>query len=378
MPRFPFPSYLTALLLALPLFLGLPSPEAFGQEAAKKLTVAIVEIEPFVVRKDGKKDQWTGLGIELWTQIARDLELEYEFRPMTASIAKRSLQDGTADLAIGDFDINSEDYRHLEFGFPYLHSSFAIASLEREESAFPRIVERLFSNTILYILGVLVLLMVFGGTIFWLMEKDNNPEMFKIDHGRLRFLNGAIWSFLLVTAQEPDVFKNSSLRGRLFATGLLIIGITVSAGYIALITSSFTVSEMTVASHGEEDLANLRIVTPANSSGIDYLNRHHLRHNIFPNIHLAADALFDGSADAIVADGIELVYFARRHAEAPLAISPIHHETEYVSLLFPKNSPLVAETNTVLINFIESAVWNRLRTQYLGQKVSSELVAMNN
>ena len=370
----PFYKILAFLILLTFLFLlATPSP---AQDNRQKLTVAVVEVEPFVIRNHSRSDQWSGLGIEVWSHIAQQLELEYEFKPMTASIAKRSLRDGTVDVAIGDFDINSEDYKHLDYGTPYLHSNFAIASREKRRSAIAQIADKLLSNTILWVLGILILLMIFGGTVFWLMEKDNNPEMFKIDHGRLRFLNGAIWSFLLVTAQEPDVFKNSSLRGRLFATALLIIGITVSAGYIALITSTFTVSEMTVASYEADDLPDLKIVTPANSSGIDYLNRHHLHYNIFPSLHLATDAIADGSADAVVASGVELLYHVRRHAEEPLAITPIHHETEYVALLFPKGSPLVARTNQPLIEFIESDVWTQLRSRYLGRKLDFELLAL--
>ena len=350
------------------LFLGiLPAHQAVAQEA-DKLVVAVVEVEPFVIRETGSRSEsWTGLSVELWKQIATELELEYEFRPMSAAIARQSLQDGRVDVALGDFAINGPDYRHIDYSHPYLHSNYAVASLALKESAFSQVLDRFFSSTVLLVLGVLLVLMVFGGTVFWLMEKDRNPEMFKIDHGRFRFLNGAIWSFLLVTAQEPDVFKNSSLWGRLFATALLIVGITVSASYIALITSSLTVNEITTAHYGEEDLPDLRVLTLSNSSGIGYLNRHHLNYKIYPNMELAIEALEQGDADAVFADGIELIYHMRRHSNAPVALSPILQETEYIALAFPKGSDLVAKTNLPLIEFVETPIWYRLRSQYLGR-----------
>jgi ABC-type amino acid transport substrate-binding protein len=61
-------------LAAQPLHDAVPHP-------GKKLIVGVVQDPPYIIKeRDG---QWSGLNVEIWKSIVRDLRIDYEFREMT-------------------------------------------------------------------------------------------------------------------------------------------------------------------------------------------------------------------------------------------------------------------------------------------------------
>src|SRR5208337_4359381 len=89
----------SALLAALT-----PAPEAYGQRGPvvpsvnKKLAVGTKEAPPFSMKDlDG---QWTGISIDLWRQIAAELNLSYEFRELDQYDLLQGLTNGSLDVVV--------------------------------------------------------------------------------------------------------------------------------------------------------------------------------------------------------------------------------------------------------------------------------------
>ena len=76
--------------------------------------------KPFVFKgKDGKH---TGFDIDLWAAIAKDLNLEYELKPMAFDALIPALLEKKIDVALAGMTINSGRERLIDFSFPYFES----------------------------------------------------------------------------------------------------------------------------------------------------------------------------------------------------------------------------------------------------------------
>jgi polar amino acid transport system substrate-binding protein len=143
--------------------------------------------------------------------------------------------------------------------------------------------------------------------------------------------------------------------------------VTLSASYVAIITSSLTVNTLTSKFHGIEDLPFIRVAALTDTRATDYLTEYNIKHTEFETLRSAITALENEQIDVVVADDAELGYFIRHHHDKPVTVLPVSLETEYYALAFPRNSPLADKINPAISKFIESPQWKELLRRYLGQ-----------
>lgn len=343
-----------------------------GQPAETRPLVVGVALgeEPFVI--DEGEAGWTGLGIELWRHVADDLGLTYTFKPYKHVELRDALNWGEIDVAIGDFVFNADDDRVFTFSHPYMHTALALAVPVDDSSIITLVLEKLLNETVLIIIGSLLGLVLLGATVFWLRERRSNQLLYPPGHEKWNFWNGIMWALLLITAQEPDIFKNDSFLGRVVALLLLIVGVTVAASYIAVITSAVTVTQIERETAEARDLASLKLGTLRGTSAERFLSKEHLRHALFDDLHGALDALEAGEIEGVVADRLELAYHYRRHADAKAELFPVRHPSEYLAFLFQKDNPLARQVNGPLLSFVETPVWGELRERFLGSATAHE------
>ncbi|MCP3689078.1 MAG: transporter substrate-binding domain-containing protein [Gammaproteobacteria bacterium] len=328
------------------------------------LRVGVWEIGPFVVKD--YDDSWTGLAIEIWEHVANKSGLKYEYVPYVHHDLLDAIVTGEVDVGIAGIPVTHSYAGLVDFSRTFLHSDLGIASRTDTGTAFNHIISTLSSSTSLGILGAMLLLVLLAAIAFWALEQRVNDLVYDSAHSKFNFFNGIIWALLLITAQEPDVFKNKSRIGRVIGMLLLVIGVTISASYIALITSAITVNQMTDTVYRVEDLPFVKVGSLHDSRASEYLAEHHLKHIEFEDIHDAMHAVEVGQIDAFVANEIVLRFFARRHSDQKISISSVNLETEYYSLAFPNRSTLSDQINPALLEFIESPLWKELLGRYVG------------
>jgi ABC-type amino acid transport substrate-binding protein len=103
------------LVIGFSLLIIVMSTEVDGQQssaASQPLIVGTKEAPPFSMKtSDG---QWTGLSIDLWRQIAADLNFRFEFRELALKQLLDGVTDGSLDAAVAAFTITPE--REKNFG----------------------------------------------------------------------------------------------------------------------------------------------------------------------------------------------------------------------------------------------------------------------
>ncbi len=140
------------------------------------LRVATKTFEPLVIY-DVQTRQYTGFSIELWDEIADELEVEYELYGVN-SVAKLldEVERGSADIATAGIGITSTREQVLDFSHAFFESGLQIMVADDSgllDEVLIRVLATLFTIELLYILGFLIVVLLgfcphylaFGATI---------------------------------------------------------------------------------------------------------------------------------------------------------------------------------------------------------------------
>ena len=122
--------------------------------------------------------RWTGISIDLWRQIAAELNLTYEFRELDQQNLLAGLTDRSLDVVVSMLTITPERLDKFDFTYPFYTTGLGIAVPVKEKNAWISIIKQLFSHTVLVILIIIFLVLLIVGILVWLFERKLNHEHF--------------------------------------------------------------------------------------------------------------------------------------------------------------------------------------------------------
>ncbi len=229
---------------------ALPEPSHNVQNKIRQtLVVAVSQAPPYSMQdEDGN---WSGITVDLWREIARQLKVNYEFKRFEkVTDLMKGLQSGSVDLAATGLSITSERQKMCDFSEPYLASSEAIAVNADQQSNIFRVVRSTFLNWtfLLLVLGV-VGLAVCGALILWLLEHKSDSEHYS-GKTMKSFAKSLFWSTMVMAGREfPkavgwSVVSPTTFAGRLFAMFWMILGVVLVSVLTAAAASVFTSKEI--------------------------------------------------------------------------------------------------------------------------------------
>src|SRR5215475_8511364 len=137
------------------LFLSLLATQSFGQPKPENLRVATRLVKPFVFEDKG---QLSGFSVELWQEIARQLNIKSEFvvKPTVRDLLA-SIDDHEANLGIAAISITAERELKWDFSQPMFDAGLQILiPIQANRSMLvTTILANLFSSAVVpYVLGV--------------------------------------------------------------------------------------------------------------------------------------------------------------------------------------------------------------------------------
>jgi ABC-type amino acid transport substrate-binding protein len=157
-----------------------------------------------------------------------------------------------------------------------------------------------------------------------------------------------------------------TLAGRLIGLVWMFAAIIVISSFTAAIATSLTVSRLETAIHGPEDLYHVRVVSVAQSTSAEYLQRKGIGFTPSKDLESALAALAEGRYDALVYDEPLLKYHIRNRYGGDLRLVPEHFERQDYALALPSGSPLREPLNLVLLDLLEEDELNAIAQRYLG------------
>jgi ABC-type amino acid transport substrate-binding protein len=349
------------LLLLLACLTDAALPAQTGEDP--ELIVATREVPPFAMQVNG---HWAGIAIELWSRVAKELDLTYELRAMGLSDMLEALETGSADAAVAALTITSDREARLDFTHPFHTSGLGIAVHQRSGGAWWDAVERVFSERFLKALAPLLLLLTLIGVLVWLVERRRNPQF---ERNAIRGIgSGLWWSAVTMTTVGYGDKAPKTLPGRLIAIIWMFASIIIISSITAAIATALTVGELEQSITGIDDLYGARVLTLPESTSEAFLDNRLIRHRTVATLSEALEAIERGEADALVYDAPVLRYMVAQRHPTTLRVLPQVLQRQDYGIALPSASPMREQINRELLKVIRAEDWQQLLERFLGRE----------
>jgi len=329
----------------------------------KTLTIGIKKIAPFVIKSpDGA---FSGISVDLWRELAVDMNVNYEFVEYDLNGLINALSDGTVDVGIAALSVTPTREEKFDFSQPYYNTGLGIAvSMDNSYSSSTFLTSLLswdVAKTILYL--TLALLSV--GFLVWTFERTKNPNHF--GGGIIKGVaSGFWWSAVSMTTIGYGDKYPITLGGRLVALFWMFTAILMISTFTATMSSSITVNKLQSTINGPEDLAKIKVGTVKHSTSENYLNKNNRNYVGYQTASESLEALSEKKVGAVVYDIATLQYLVNTEFNGTIRVLPVTFEKQNYAIAVPLNSSIRKQINYVLLNKLSQPNWQSILYRYLG------------
>ncbi len=337
---------------------------AQGQtQAGRTLIVGTKEVPPFAMKNsDGT---WTGVSIDLWRQIAGELNLPFEFQERDLQGLLDGVADGSLDIAVAALSITAEREEICDFSHPYYVTGLGIAIAPKHKTPWLAVLKKVFSSHYLKVVIGLCALLLALGTLIWWFERKRNPEQF--GGGTAAGIgSGFWWSAVTMTTVGYGDKAPITFAGRVVAFIWMLLAIIIVSVFTASITSTLTVAHLDVPVKGPQDLPRVRVGAVANTTGETYLQNHQIAYTSYKSALEGLGAIEAGAIEALVYDAPILRYLIHHEFKGGLEALPHTFHREDYGIALSKSSSLREPINRVLLAKIQGSEWQDTLHRYLG------------
>ena len=316
---------------------------------------------PFAMKDSSGK--WEGISIELWKNIAKDLNISYQFYERDLEGLLEDTAKKRLDVAVAALTITSEREKVMDFSHSYYTTWLTIAVEKKEQNFLYFILKSVFSKEMLFILLMLLSTIVVIGILIWLSERERYPETF--GKGVVSGISNAIW--WIATMMVP-INKDANAPKRAFSKFLeiiwLFIFIILIATILATISNAIS-SYQTMKNLQLKDIVNKKVATVSCSTSERYLIKNGIKPLKFKSIEETLKALKQHKVDVIVYDYVLLNYYVNKYYKNSIILSNAKFSPQNYSIAVPQGSKLLEPINQKLLEIKESPKWDEIKAKYI-------------
>jgi len=361
---------LSAIIILLLVFQPFLYSDAAQKKHSKKLSVGILQDPPFTYRDaDGK---WTGIDVYLWKEIARELDLDYEYRVLTPEKIMKALGEGTIDLTIAAVHITTEREKKADFSIPFGTSRVALATIpEKFDHPWTEALKIFFSWGMIKVVGSLVVILLVAGIIFWLIERKHNPEHFG-DNGVKGIGAGVYWVSSTLASGNCNGVILKSVYGRVAGIFWMLVCSLALSAFVASLASSLTARTFTEKIVDLQSLRGMDLGTVRHDVADGIVKKIGGRYSLYETEEESLNALINEKIDGFLFDEVTLHYHADRAYRGKISVSATDMKRIPYAFGFPQNSPLRKKINIAMLKIMDEPIWEAILKYYgLGQNMES-------
>ncbi|MCC8359493.1 transporter substrate-binding domain-containing protein [Salinimicrobium sediminilitoris] len=325
----------------------------------EKIIIGLTEAPPFVMKNGGN---FSGLSVESWKLVNRQLDTEYEFRefPNLESLLQ-AVEQGSVDLSINPITVTDQRMQRMDFSQPYFISYTGIA--RQSGSSVWRYLSNIFSWNFFSAILILVGVIFIFGLLVWIFERKKNKEEF--GPGAKGILQGFWWSAVTMTTVGYGDKSPRTFGGRFIGFIWMFMAIIMISTLTAGIASSLTVQNIQDDITSVQDLERFNVYTVKSSSAQELLEQYGINPSKISSADEGLEALLENNNNVLVYDKPILSYrIEEKGLVEELAVLENTLKKDYYSYSFPDNSDLLDKINPILIGTLKSMEWNSLISEY--------------
>lgn len=348
----PLQAWAAALLLGLPLPLGLALPVQAA--AGPVLQVGVLEGSP-PCSEQLASGQWLGRAVTLWQTVATREQLPYVLRgyPSAQSLLDATRQ-GQVDVGVGCLTVSPERLGRYRFSLPFQESGLAVMVRTHPLTAGQSLLRAVLNPQLLRVMGLYLLVIALLSWVVWRDEHRGEAGASRRDQLR-RY---ALVFQVLASGPGTNVIV-SRLRGH---------GVVLLSWMVRIIGASLIVSTITLDVVRQSpligfqprsliDLVGRRIAVRPGSVSALRLEQPPLRGKVvivpLPRLDLAPALLLGGEADAVLADELQLRWVrqrapARQRARLQLVMEGVQKESQAFALSPRLNEELAMDIDRAI------------------------------
>lgn len=334
----------------------------FSDSPDRKIVVGVMHDPPYTIK--GENGKWTGLNVDVWSQAARDMNLNYELKEMTLDEMLASLKNGRIDISIAALFVTADRERDFDFSVPIGSTRLAVATLPHaiEHPWWSAIRVFLSWGTLKVIISLLLVLVIIG-FIFWLTEHKNNPEHF--GGGFLKGISSGIyWVGSTLASGVCFGINIKSLTGRILGLLWMFACAVALSAFIASLSSSLTLHQIGVTTTDANTLKNMKIGTVRGSVPEHLLERIGGKYILFTEEEDVLKALQEKRIKGFLYDEITLHYYEDTEYKGKISIYPTNLKRLSFAFGMPTDSPLRKPVNSSLLKIMNEPLWDFLLDRY--------------
>jgi len=356
------------LLFGLALLLWISAVPSHGQADAAanttKVVVGTMRVPPFVLRSDD--GQWSGLSIDLWKEIAVDLNIPFEFREYDYDLVGLldAVERRQIDAAVAAIPVTLEGETRFDFSHPYFAAGLGIAVHAEPQGGVLATLAGFFTYQVIAAIAFLLAGLVSVGMLIWLAERRQKAHFDPRPlHG---IADGVWWAAVTMTTTGYGDKVPVTFRGRAVAMVWMFASIFYVTLFSATLASSFVVGRLKSAVSTPGDLARARVAVVSATTGEQWLNSQGFAGRTYPFVIQAIKALQRGDVQALVYERAILGHLIKQYGWRDLQVLPHTLAVHDYAIALPTDSSIKEPINRALLKIIHRADWKDLVQRYVG------------
>ncbi|MBZ8179245.1 transporter substrate-binding domain-containing protein [Oscillatoria salina] len=324
---------------------------------SSSLLVGIYRAAPLTIKRG---NDWDGIAVDLWQEISRNLDIDYEWKEIKQSEAIARVEDGTVDLAIAAI-AKSTDEDRVDFTHSYYTTSIGVA--QRPQRSFFQIVKAVISPNFLRITFWLSIIFIILGILVWAFERNQNDQFEK--HPAQGIWTGFWWAGVTMTTIGYGDKAPKTIGGRILALIWMLIAMGITASLTASITSVLAVNSPLQTVQFPQELFQLEVGSIPGSESATYLEKEGIQFQSFSAPLEGLQAVKKGDLDLFVYSAAPLRYLNRHSLQRILQVQLTDVRSRRYSFALPEGSELYETLNQQVLQEIDESDWRNLVERYL-------------
>lgn len=348
-------------MLRIFLFSLLLSLNTFAQKDT--LYIAVYNSPPFGMQtKTGKIG---GLMVELWEDIANDLDVSYTYELTDMNGLISGITSKKFDVGLGAISITPKREKLIDFthavnpsgtGIAVHKGSYAISFFQKW---MPVLVD------LLGLILVLIFMLLSSAVIVYLIEKKFSKEE---PHERMiqSISDGLWWSAVTMTTVGYGDKVPGSRIGKVLGIVWIFTSIIFFSLFTANASSKLAKSKEQSGINSIDELRYAKVVAVAKSSGEEFLIRENIEYTSKKDINEAIRSVISGEFDAVVSNVPVLKYHNKTNFRGELLISDNFLVRNNMGIALQEEGSIKEQIDRVLLQKISEPKWQSAVYKYIG------------